>query len=72
MSPSLSRSHPDLQNLKSTPFAAALAQRPKTLGTVFSWRVFALPKPDFTVWAMIFYDAVLAIGLTGRRSSQVA
>lgn len=58
---------PDLECLRSPVVAAALAQAPTFLGDVFMYRGYAAPDgPDATSWAMGFYDAVLAIGMTGR------
>lgn len=58
---------PDLDRLRTPVVAAALAQAPSVLGDVFMYRGYAAPDgPDATSWAMGFYDAVLAIGMTGR------
>lgn len=61
---------PELDRLRSKPMQAlltALMQRPKRLGDVFSWCVaIDSERPDFTLWAMAFYDSVLAIAVTGQ------
>lgn len=62
---------PDLDRLRAPVFSAALAQAPKRLGAVFTWRAFAVEgAPTCTSWAMGFYDTILAIGLTGAAKAQ--
>jgi len=57
---------PEPDHLRSPLVAAALAQPPSFLGEVFMYRVYALAEnPDCTSWALGFYDAVLAIAITG-------
>jgi len=57
---------PDLDRLRSPVMSAALSQAPSFLADVFMHRVYALPEnPINTSWALGFYDAVLAIAVTG-------
>jgi hypothetical protein len=57
---------PDLDRLRSPVIGAALSQPPHTLRDVFTYRVFRLPEGRHTTsWAFRFYDAVLAVGVTG-------
>jgi len=57
---------PEPEHLRSPLVAAALAQSPSFLGDVFMHRVYTLPEnPNCTSWALGFYDAVLAIAMTG-------
>jgi len=64
---------PDLDRMQSPVIAAALAQAPTFLGDVFMYRLFSPSDgTDATSWTLGFYDAVLAIGVTGRpRNSEV-
>lgn len=58
---------PELDRMQSPVIAAALSQAPSFLGDVFMYRFFSpADGKDATSWALGFYDAVLAIGVTGR------
>jgi hypothetical protein len=57
---------PDPGRLRTPVVAAALSQGPSFLADVFMHRVYALPENSVnTSWALGFYDAVLAIAVTG-------
>jgi len=61
---------PELDRMRSSVIAAALSQAPSFLGDVFMYRLyFPADGTDATSWALGFYDAVLAIGVTGRLGS---
>lgn len=61
---------PQGEHLQWPPVQAALAAPAKALADVFSYRVWVLPeRATCTSWALGFYDAVLAIAITGQLST---